>query len=163
MASKVASLGQALGLFIALGQVVAPDLVIVTQVDTTVGKRGVRPDEHPAGDLVSGLDEFGATQLLVAAWLKFGDDQLSKIISQKKPVTLFDGKDTAPAYWAFPAGSRECAPKLFPIRKPGADVSPAGAASINVSIHNLGGVLHSCDAPAGGALWWYLTLPRRRL
>ena len=80
---KLHPLGQALGLFIALGQVVAPDLVIVTQIDTTVGKRGVGPDEHPAGDLVSGLDEFGATNLIVSAWLRLAMINSPKSLARK--------------------------------------------------------------------------------
>ena len=66
--SKVAPLGQSLGLLAALGQVVASNLVIVSEIDAPVGKSGVGPDQHSAADLVGRLDEFGPTDFLVTAW-----------------------------------------------------------------------------------------------
>ena len=65
---KVAPIGQALGLLAALGQVVASNLVIVSEIDAPVGKSGVGPDQHSAADLVGRLDEFGPTNLIVSAW-----------------------------------------------------------------------------------------------
>ena len=65
---KVAPLGQALGLLAALGQVVASNLVVVSEIDAPVGKCGVGPDQHSAANFVSRLDEFGPTNLIVSAW-----------------------------------------------------------------------------------------------
>ena len=66
--SKVAPLGQALGLLAALGQVVASNLVVVSEIDAPVGKCGVGPDQHSTADLVGRLDEFGPTNLIVSTW-----------------------------------------------------------------------------------------------
>jgi len=100
---KVAPLGQALGLLGALGQIVAPHLVVVPQIDAPIGKCRVRPNQHTPADLVSRFDEFGPTVFLVTAWSQVGDDQLPKVVRQKISVTLLYREHVPPTDGALPS------------------------------------------------------------
>ena len=45
-------------------QTVAADLFIVAQIVTAIGEGGMGPDEASVADLMSGLDQAGAANLL---------------------------------------------------------------------------------------------------
>lgn len=100
---KVAPLGQALGLLGELGQIVAPYLVVVPQIDAPIGKCRVRPNQHSPADLVGRFDELGPTDFLVAAWPQVGDDQLPKVVRQKISVTLLYREHVPPTDGALPS------------------------------------------------------------
>ena len=71
---------QSLVSIIPLSQIVAPDFIIIAQIDAPVGECRVRPDQHAAANLVSRLYKPDSADFLVPTWIQVSDNQITKII-----------------------------------------------------------------------------------
>ena len=51
----------------ALGQTVTADFAVVTQVNASIRKSRMRPDQRPTANLVRGLNQLGSADFRIAS------------------------------------------------------------------------------------------------
>ena len=125
-----------------LGQTVTADFAVVTQVNASIRKSRMRPDQHPAANLVCGLDQFGSADFRIACRTQTSDDQLAVVVCQKKPVTLSNREHIGPTGRSPTLRRCECGPQLFAVNQACAGIFPVWPAGVNQAIMDEGCVMH---------------------
>ena len=78
------------GLGLIRGQRNADHFSVISREDTTVGKRGVAPDDISAEAHAGRLQHVPAADLFIPAGTEVGYDQVAHLVGHKEPVAVLD-------------------------------------------------------------------------
>src|SRR5712691_7560871 len=82
---------------VSFRQADADDLFVVASEHALHRECRVRPDRHAALDRLSGLDQLGSAEFLVARRRQLGDDQFSLLVVQEEPILVRYQESVPPA------------------------------------------------------------------